>query len=115
MLERVLLFIDYCEEEEYLWEESTIKFKWTYNNMFCLDELENVDTWIERVRELLFNPPCDCCYYFNWYEITRKMKQSYRTLYDFVMSEDIERDLQKTNQPIKPRCNFDEIPLLYMD
>lgn len=34
LLERVLIFIDYCEEEEYLWELGTVRFKWTYNNMY---------------------------------------------------------------------------------
>lgn len=115
LLERVLGFIEYCEEEEYLWEEGTIKFKWTYNNMYDLNALEDDARWILRVRELLFNPPCYCCYYFHFYQITRKMKVRYPTLWNFVINEEIEQDMNRTNEPVKPLCNFDEIPLLFPD
>lgn len=43
------------------------------------------------------------------------MKQSYPTLYQFVMKKDTEEYFKKKNEHVKPNVNFNEIPLLYDD
>lgn len=66
-------------------------------------------TLASRFARTIVPPPCDCCYYFNWYEITLKMKQSYPTLYQFVMKKDTEEYFKKKNEHVKPNVNFNVI------